>query len=122
VIPRHPLSPFASKIGPGAWELVARYSQLKFSSDDPVDFFDGNINNGITGGGRTAENGAESLTAGVNWYLNSRVRAMLNWNEYWYDNGRGTPYSCRQSTCGAGNLMGRDKTSWEILTRLQLWF
>jgi hypothetical protein len=40
----------------------------------PLDFFDGNVTNGITGGGRTAENGVDALTAGVNWYLNSRVR------------------------------------------------
>ena len=121
VIPKRPFSPLAGQLGPGAWELVARYQELKFKSDDPVDFFDGNINNGITGGRRTAENGAEAVTVGVNWYLNSRVRAMLNWTQYWYDNELGTPSSCRQGTCGAANLQN-GHTSWEVLTRLQLWF
>jgi hypothetical protein len=62
VIPRRPFSPLAGKLGPGAWELVMRYQQLKFTSDDPVDFFDGNINNGIPGGARNGENGAEAVT------------------------------------------------------------
>ena len=122
VVPRHPFSPFTGKLGPGAWELVLQYQQLKFKSDDPVDFFDGNINNGITGGGRTAENGAEAITAGVNWYLNQRVRAMVNWTQYWFDNKLGTPFSCRQASCGANNLRYSNDSSWELLSRLQLWF
>jgi hypothetical protein len=69
-----------------------------------VDFFDGNIGNGITGGGSTAENGAQSLTAGVNWYANSRTRLMFNWSQYWYETRLGTPFGCNQAACGAGNL------------------
>ena len=46
---------------------------------------------------------------------------MLNWTQYWYDNELGTPSSCRQGTCGAANLQN-GHTSWEVLTRLQLWF
>ena len=123
VIPKRPFFPVAGQFGPGAWELALRYAELKFSSDDPVDFFDGNINNGITGGGTTAENGVEALTAGVNWYLNSRVRYMLNWTQYWYDNPLGTPFSCEQVSCTATQLRRRgDATSWELLSRIQLWF
>jgi len=122
VIPRRPFSPLAGKVGPGAWELVLRYQELKFKSNDPVDFFDGNINNGIPLGARTQENGAEALTAGVNWYLNSRVRAMFNWSEYWYDNSLGTPFSCRQTVCGAGNLRRSHDPVWELSSRIQLWF
>lgn len=121
VIPRSPFSPLAGKMGPGAWELVLRYQELKFKSSDPVDFFDGNINNGIPGA-RNGENGAEAVTAGLNWYLNSRVRAMFNWTQYWYDNHLGTPFSCRQTVCGAANLRRTHDSSWEISSRLQLWF
>ena len=121
VIPRRPFSPLTQQLGPGAWELVGRYQQLKFSSNDPVDFFDGNIRNGITGGGTTAENGAEAVTVGLNWYLNSRVRAMANWTRYWFDNDLGTPFSCKQGSCGASTLQSAGG-SWEFLTRLQLWF
>ncbi len=122
VIPRRPFSPLDGRVGPGAFELVLRYQELKFKSDDSVDFFDGNINNGIPGGARTAENGAEAVTAGINWYLNARVRAMVNWTQYWFDNSLGTPFSCRQTVCGAGALQRNHDTSWEILSRLQFWF
>ena len=47
---------------------------------------------------------------------------MLNWNQYCYDNSLGTPFSCRASACNASTLHSKDKTSWELLTRLQLWF
>jgi phosphate-selective porin OprO/OprP len=122
VVPRSPFSPFAGRIGPGAWELALRYAKLDFSSDDPLDFFDGNITNGITGGGPTAENEVEALTVGINWYLNSRVRAMVNWTHYWFDNRLGTPTSCRFGICTAGTLRRGDETFDEVLTRLQIWF
>ncbi len=123
VVPRRPFSPIGGTFGPGAWELALRYSELKFDSDDPVDFFDGNIDNGISGGGVTATNGVEALTAGLNWYLNSRVRYMLNWTQYWYDDPLGTPFSCEQLSCTASRLRRRDDaTSWELLSRIQLWF
>jgi phosphate-selective porin len=122
VIPRRPFSPIAGRYGPGAWELALRYAQLKFSSDDPVDFFDGNPTNGVPGGGVTAENGVEALTAGVNWYLNSRVRYMFNFTQYWYDTELGTPFSCEEGPCTAATLERHGDTSWEILTRMQLWF
>jgi hypothetical protein len=41
-----------------------RYATLDFSPDDPLDFFDGNVANGITGGGPTAEYGVDALTTG----------------------------------------------------------
>jgi phosphate-selective porin OprO and OprP len=121
VIPRRPFNPIADRAGLGAWELGVRFAELKFSSDDPVNFFDGNLSK-IPGGGSSAENGAKALTLGVNWYLNERVRAMLNWTNYWYDNWLGTLFSCPTTTCTAANLRSRDDTFWEILSRLQVWF
>jgi phosphate-selective porin OprO/OprP len=122
VVPKRPFVPFFGRMGPGAWEVVRRYSQLTFSSNDPVDFFDGNIGNGIPGGRSTADNGAQSITAGVNWYANSRTRVMLDYSQYWYETELGTPFSCNQSSCGAGNPRGRGDTNYEIQTRLQIWF
>jgi phosphate-selective porin OprO and OprP len=122
VVPKRPFSPVAGRMGPGAWEVAVRYAQLTFESDDPLDFFDGNITNGITGGGITAENQVDALTAGVNWYLNARVRTMLNWTRYWYDNRFGTPTSCAAPSCSAGTLQRGDETSDEVLARLQIWF
>jgi phosphate-selective porin OprO/OprP len=122
VVPRRPFSPLSGGAGPGAWEVGVRYARLDFESSDPLDFFDGNLTNGITGGGSTAENGVEALTVGVNWYLNARVRAMVNWTHYWYDNRLGTPTSCATPSCSAGTLRRGDNTSDEVLSRLQIWF
>jgi phosphate-selective porin OprO/OprP len=125
VVPKYRFDPIAGKFGPGAWELGIRYAELTFRSDDPVNFFDGNLASGkIPGGGTTAENGAEALTAGVSWYPNDHTRLMFNWTTYWYDNALGTPFSC-QATCSSttlGNLQRSDKASWEILSRFQVWF
>src|SRR5262249_264665 len=109
--------------GPGAWELGIRYARLKFRSDDPVNFFDGNLAK-IPGGGTTADNGAKALTAGVSWYPNERTRLMFNWTTYWYDNPLGTPFSC-PITCASPSLQSLKRnhdTAWELLSRLQIWF
>ena len=53
------------------------------------------------------------------------MRAMFNWTHYWYDNALGTPFSCSRgfTICGAGQLRRvEDPTSWEVLSRIQLWF
>jgi hypothetical protein len=47
---------------------------------------------------------------------------MFNWTNYWYDNALGTPFSCTLGTCTAANLRRADDSSWEILSRLQVWF
>lgn len=123
VVPKRPFLPIAGKMGPGAWEVGVRYAELDFESDDPIDFADGNLSL-ITGGGRSAPNGVQALTLGVNWYPNEHVRWMVNWTNYWYDNALGTPFSC-QTTCAATNptnLRPGDDSSWEILSRLQVWF
>jgi phosphate-selective porin OprO/OprP len=122
ILPRRPFSPLTEEWGLGAWELAVRYATLAFDSDDPVDFFDGDVGNGITGGGFTATNQASAFTAGINWYLNSRTRFMMNWSTYWFDNPLGTPFSCRQPSCGAGQLRLSDETWWELSTRFQFWF
>lgn len=121
VVPRRPFLPVFGKMGPGAWEIGIRYAELDFESDDPLNFFDRDLSR-IPGGGRTAENGAQALTLGVNWYLNEQVRLMFNWTNYWYDNPFGTPFSCVTTTCNATSLRSIDKSSWEILSRLQAWF
>ena len=54
--------------------------------------------------------------------MNERVRLMFNWTNYWYDNSLGTPFSCNLGSCSAADLQSGDKSSWEILSRLQLWF
>jgi len=120
VIPKRSFSPVAGAWGPGAWELALRYAELAFDSDDPLNFLGAT---GIAPVGDVRSNGVEALTAGMNWYLNSHMRYMLNWTQYWYDNPFGTPLSCQRLTCAPAQLRQRtDPTSWELLTRIQLWF
>jgi phosphate-selective porin OprO/OprP len=120
VVPTHPFAPIAGTWGPGAWELGLRYADLAFRSADPVNFFDGTLAR-IPGGGRTAENGAEALTLGVNWYPTAQTRVMLNSTTYWYDNALGTSWSCPHTctTDSLGNLRRSHETSWELLSRVQ---
>lgn len=81
--------------GLGALELVARFAKLDFDSDDPLP--------------SPGSNEVEALTVGLNWYLSPNVRMMFNWVNNWYDNDNMTP------------IKG-DNSSWEITSRLALWF
>jgi phosphate-selective porin OprO and OprP len=121
VVPKNAFLPFTGRGGLGAFEVGIRYAELDFDSDDPVNFFDGSLTR-IPGGGTTAQNGAQALTLGVNWYFNEWTRLMLNWTNYWYDNSLGTPFSCDLGSCAATTLRRADDSSWEILSRLQVWF
>jgi phosphate-selective porin OprO/OprP len=121
VLPRNAFIPFSGKGGLGAFELGIRYAELDFDSDDPVNFFDGNLSR-IPGGGTTAVNGAQALTLGFNWYFNEWTRLMFNWTNYWYDNSLGTPFSCQLGSCSASSLRRGDDSAWEVLSRLQVWF
>jgi phosphate-selective porin OprO/OprP len=123
VIPRKPFMPFSDEWGFGAIEVGLRWAELSFASDSPINFFSSSLSPAnIPGGGTTADNGAQSLTFGVNWYFNQWTHFMLNWDGYWYDNSLGTPFSCTLGSCMASNLRTGDDFSWEILSRLQIWF
>lgn len=87
----------------GALELVARYAQLDFDSDGLLP------GPSPSGGGKAGANKVDALTVGFNWYLSPNVRMMFNWVQNWFENDRMTP------------ITGED-TSWEIMSRLALWF
>lgn len=56
-----PAHPFTNGSGPGAWEVVARYSEL-------------DLNDGPVHGGEIA-----NTTAGMNWYLDANTRLAFNY-------------------------------------------
>ncbi len=89
----------------GALELAARYAQLEFSSDSPLP------------APLPAGNKLDALTLGVNWYLSPNVRLMFNWVQNWFDDVRGTPFTASPDLSKRG-----DKSAWELLSRLQIWF
>jgi phosphate-selective porin len=63
----------------------------------------------------------DALTIGLNWYLNPRVRLLLNWTRYWFDHDLGTPFSCRRAQCAQTQLEDGDE-AFEIETSVQVWF
>ncbi len=123
------------KGGWGAWELVARYSEINLDEDT---FKNANgVNSGEFGGTATAAQAAglaysdlsrsaksaKSWTAGVNWYLNQNAKIQLNYEHTSFDGGdlaEGLPQATN-ANASASNV--RDRESEEaILARLQLAF
>jgi phosphate-selective porin OprO and OprP len=77
-----PLTTFhPGRPGWGAWEIVARYHELKIDSD------------AFTGGGNsfadpaTAPRKARAVGVGVNWYLNQNVKWVLDFERTRFDGG-----------------------------------
>ena len=68
--PRRPFSLRRGKLGPGAWELIFRYSTLEF---------DRNVFTGGLADPELWSHRAWSTNLGVNWYLNRYVKIYLDW-------------------------------------------
>ena len=52
-------------LGPGRWELAARYSYLDLNSGNGATAIQGGIMNGVS--------------LGLNWYLNTNLNVMFDW-------------------------------------------
>ena len=75
-----PSSPFrgAGKGGWGAWQVAARYGELRI--DDEV------FDRGFASRTTSAER-ARAWTLGVNWYLNPFVKISLNYDQTHFEDG-----------------------------------
>lgn len=81
----------------GAWEIALRYSELSIDSNTfPVY---ANI--------ATSARGAKARAAGLNWYLDKNVKAVLDYEETRFDGGRST---------------GNRETEKALFSRLQVVF
>lgn len=76
----HPLSNFDKAGGWGAWEIALRYDRADLS-ETPV--------------AARAGNDAESLTAGLNWYLNPNFKLQFNYIRFEGDNTPLDPVGAR---------------------------
>lgn len=123
------------KGGWGAWELVARYSEINLDSDTFKDA------NGVFarefGGTATAAQArtraysdltrsaksAKSWTAGVNWYLNQNTKFQLNYEHTSFDGGALAKGLAQTTNANASGSNVRDRESEDaLLARVQVAF
>ena len=113
-----PKQDFDFGTGWGAWELVARYSEITLDNDtfrDPT----GTSFTGAYADLSTSAQSARSWTGGVNWYLNQNTRVALNYSHTTFDGGAGVG----TSPINAVGTNVRDRPDEHaLLTRLQLAF
>lgn len=106
------------KGGWGAWELVARYTELNLDNDtfkNPA----GTAFTGAYADLSTSAKSAKSWVAGVNWYLNSNAKIALNYSHTKFDGGAGvgiTPVNAAGT-----NIRDRDDED-ALLARFQVAF
>ena len=113
-----PKQDFDFGTGWGAWELVARYSEINLDEDtfkDPT----GTSFTGAYADLSTSAKSARSWTGGVNWYLNQNTRVALNYSHTTFDGGAGVGTSPINA---AGTNMRDRPDEHALLTRLQLAF
>ena len=102
--------------GCGAWELVARYSEINL---DEATFKNpaGTSYIGAYADLSTSAQSAHSWTAGVNWYLNPNVKVALNYSHTTFDGGAGVG----TTPIDAAGTNVRDRADESaFFTRLQL--
>ncbi|WP_309640447.1 porin [Flavobacterium sp.] len=123
------------KGGWGAWELVARYSEINLDNDT---FKNANgVKSGEFGAGSTtaqaaglayadasrSAKSAKSWTAGVNWYLNQNAKIQLNYEHTKFDGGALAEGLAQATNANATGSNVRDRESEDaILARFQVAF
>lgn len=114
------------KGGWGAWELVARYSEINLDGDTfknkAGDYAAEKLT--TTAGAYSdlskSAKSAHSWTAGVNWYLNSNAKIALNYEHTSFDGGA---IVAGQSTIDASGSRARDREDERaLLARFQVAF
>lgn len=119
-----------SKGGWGAWELVARYSEINLDKDT-FKRADGSGQYGSEGSALTSAyadltksaRAAHTWTAGVNWYLNQNAKIQLNYEHTSFDGGalkNGLALTTNNNATGS-NVRDREDED-ALLARLQVAF
>jgi phosphate-selective porin OprO/OprP len=113
-----PKEDFDLGTGWGAWELVARYSEINLDDDT----FRNPTGTSFIGGYAHLSDSAKSArswTGGVNWYLNQNTRVALNYSHTTFDGGAGDGILPINA---AGTNVRDRKDESAFLARLQLAF
>lgn len=118
------------KGGWGAWELVARYSEINLDRDtfkNRSGQFAGENRSGASAGnsafadGTLSAKSAKSWTAGVNWYLNSNAKIALNYEQTSFDGGASNGITGAANIAAGRNIKDRPDER-ALLARFQVAF
>ena len=115
------------KGGWGAWELVARYSEINLDNDTFRNPTGTSFAGGYADLSQSAKS-AKSWTAGLNWYWNQNVKLQLNYEHTSFDGGAviGASNNAAGTTVTAANAAGtniKDRPDEKaILARFQVAF
>ncbi len=120
------------KGGWGAWELVARYSEINLDSDtfkdangaykrDANDSSFSNTNSAYSDLSKSAKS-AKTWTAGVNWYLNTNAKISLNYAHTSFDGGAGGGNGTASSINTSGSNVKDRPDEKALLARFQVAF
>ncbi len=120
------------KGGWGAWELVARYSEINLDHDtfkdtngayrrDANDSSFSNTNSAYADLSKSARS-AHTWTAGVNWYLNSNAKIVLNYTQTSFDGGAGGGGGSASSITTNGSNVKDRPDERALLARFQVAF
>ncbi|MFO1512758.1 MAG: porin [Verrucomicrobiota bacterium] len=108
IVPKHSFDP---RIGNwGAWQLVARISQLKIDSDAFPVFSDPN----------SSANEALALSVGLNWWLNKNIRVLTSFSYTTFDGGGTVNPAVPGTLVPPGTVTTQDEKVF--FTRVQLAF
>lgn len=77
------------KGGWGAWELVARYSEINLDDDTFKNKAGSSYSTDTYANLSESAKSAKTWTTGVNWYLNSNAKIALNYSHTSFDGGAG---------------------------------
>jgi phosphate-selective porin OprO/OprP len=106
-----PARPFDLRAGQwGAWQLVARYSELDL---------DRNTFSGFSDPATSAQN-AIAWSVGLNWWLNANVRWMVSFSHTTFQGGGGVNNSIPSTTAAPATVSHQDENV--LFTRFQLAF
>ncbi|NOS97264.1 MAG: porin [Methylotenera sp.] len=106
------------KGGWGAWELVARYSEINLDNDtfkNPA----GTTSTGAYADLSTSAKSAKSWIAGVNWYLSENAKVALNYTHTSFDGGAGIGITAVNAA--GTNITDRESEN-ALLARFQVAF
>jgi len=108
ITPAHPFNLHGG--GWGAWQLVARYSQLDIDPDAFNGFADP----------ATSAHGATAWAVGVNWWLNANVRWLVSFSHTTFQGGGGVNSQVPSTTVAPATVTAQDENA--LFTRIQIAF